>query len=191
MLTATYSLVAISAEQNKACSKLYKLQQFIQSAWKGLQNIDFGFVETALSKLMQFDKFRRNRKIEMYVIPALRNTSREAEELIAELDRISAAGLGILHSLKEQLTVVLSAGRLRFGEICQAMQIYCYKASIRLKKEEEELWPMARRLFSTEEGFAIAAQFLSDDSDAYGRRRRHYVQARSADQLSTARMHIR
>ncbi|HJV75618.1 MAG TPA: hypothetical protein VJ654_15440 [Noviherbaspirillum sp.] len=166
------------------------MQQFIQSAWKGLQNIDFGFVETALNKLMQFDKFRRSRKIEMFVIPTLRNTSREAEELITELERISAAGLGILHSLNEQLTEALSAGRVRFGEICQAMQVYCYKASIRLKKEEEELWPMVRRLFSTEEGFAIAAQFLSDDSDAYGRRR-HHTQARAAEQISTARMYIR
>lgn len=191
MLTATYSLVAISTEQNTARGKLFKLQQFIQSAWKGLQNIDFGFIETALNKLMQFDKFRQNRKIEMYVIPALRKTSREAEELIAELDRISAAGLGILHSISEQVTGALSTGRGRFCEICQAMQVYCYKASIRLKKEEEELWPMVRRLFSTEEGFAIAAQFLSDDSDAYGRRRRHYVQARTTEQVSTVRIHIR
>lgn len=190
MLTATYSLVAIAAEQDKARSKLRKLQQYIHSAWKGIQEIDFGFLETAFNKLMQFDKYCRNRKIEMYLIPALRTANREAQQLIAELEALSATSVSILRSIGEQLTSSFSAGCIRIGEICQAMQVYCYKVSARLEKEEQELLPMARRLFSTEEWFAIAAQLLSDVPDAYGRRRPHHVLPHAAEQMSTANMHL-
>lgn len=164
MLTATYSLVAIAAEQDNARRRLHRLQQYIHAAWKGLQNMDFGFLEAALNKLVQFDKYCRTRKVEMYLIPALRNTDREADALIAELDGISAAGMSILSSIGDQLGAAFYAGRVHFTEIYRSMELYCCKLSLRLEKEERVLLPMARRLLSTEEWFAIAAQFLSDEA---------------------------
>lgn len=191
MLTATYSLVAIAAEQNHTRSKLQRLQQYIQSTWKNLQSIDFGFFETALNKLMQFDKYCRGRKIEMYLIPALRDASSDAAALIAELDGVSASGMRILHSIREQMTAAFFAGHIRFGEICQAMDLYCRKLWIRLDREERELLPMARRLLSTDDWFTIAAQFLSDDGDAEGRRRHRPALRRPSGAIASASMDAR
>lgn len=191
MLTATYSLVAIAAEQENARSRLDRLQQYIHSAWKSLQNIDFGFIENALNKLMQFDKYCRSRKIEMYLIPALRNTTREAESLIEDLNALSATATSILRSIGEQLTAAFFAGRIRFSEVCQAMDLYCRKLAVRLEKEEQELLPMARVHFSTEEWFSIAAQFLSDEPTALGRRRQRRPATRASLQMNTPMMNIR
>ncbi|HZW12267.1 MAG TPA: hypothetical protein VFF81_03620 [Noviherbaspirillum sp.] len=191
MLTATYSLVAIAAEQDTARSRLDRLQKYIHSAWKSLQNIDFGFIENALNKLMQFDKYCRTRKIEMYLIPALRNATREADTLVEELDALSSAATNILRSIGEQLTATFFAGRIRFSEICQAMDLYCRKLAMRLEREEQELLPMARSHFSTEEWFSIAAQFLSDETTALGRRRKRRPAHRMAVPIGSRMVNVR
>lgn len=191
MLTATYSLVAIAAEQDNARSRLHRLQQYIQSAWNSLQNIDFGFIENALNKLMQYDKYCRSRKIEMYLVPALRHSTREADALIDELEGLSAAATGILRAIGEQLAAAFFAGRIKFADICQAMELYCCKLATRLEREDRELLPMARRLFSTEEWFSIAAQFLSDVPDADGRRRQRRATIRPTSQPGTGLMNVR
>jgi hypothetical protein len=168
MLTATYSLVAIAAEQDKTRAMLSRMQQYLQATWRGLKTIDFSFLESAFGKLMQFDKYFGARKLERYLIPAMRTAGREAENLVAELDALNAKGAGILRSLGEQLADAFEASAGRINQICHAMESYCGTMLVRLEREERELIPMARRLFSIEDWFTIAAQFLSDggDSDA-------------------------
>ena len=171
MLTATYSLVAIAAEQDKTRAMLSRLQQYLQGTWRGLQKIDFSFLESAFGKLLQFDKYFGARKLERYLVPAMRSAGREAEILVSELDVLSAKGANIMRSLGEQLAEVFEASSVRITQICHAMETYCGTMLVRLEREERELIPMARRLFSIEDWFTIAAQFLSDDGDADGRHR--------------------
>ncbi|MGE5650786.1 MAG: hypothetical protein ACM34A_11375 [Bacillota bacterium] len=171
MLTATYSLVAIAAEQDVAHRFLRKLQQHVRNIWQGIQNIDFAFLDSAFGKLVEFDEFFRKRKLTVYVIPALRNATREADALLAELDALSEAGRILLRDMREHLTEAFAAGRGTLHEICSAMESYCERLHTRLVREEEELFPMLSRLLSGEEWFGIAAQFLSDDADADGRKR--------------------
>lgn len=164
MLTATYSIVTISTEQNKTRRILHRLQQHIRNAWKGLQNIDLRCVESTFNHLMQFDRYCHSRKIEVYLIPALRRITHEADSLLAELEALSASGLNILRSLREQLGRAFEDGVIQVNEVCSSMEIYCNKLQKRLAKEEDELFPLARRLFSIDEWFSIAANFLSDDA---------------------------
>lgn len=171
MLTATYSLVAIAAEQDKTRNMLHRLQQYIQTTWKGLQNIDFSFLETACGKLQHFDKYFRSRKLEVHLIPALRAASREADALIAELDLLSVNGMTILRTLGELLAETFDRSAIKVNQICHAMESYCDTMRIRLEREERELIPLARHVFSVEDWFTIAAQFLSDDTDADDGRR--------------------
>lgn len=171
MLTATYSLVAITAEQENVRSTLCKLQQYIQNIWHGIQQIDFAFLDVAFDKLFQFDEYCHRRKIELYVIPALRKATRKVDALLAELDSLSEVGMRILRAARNQLVDAVEAGGTRVHDICLAMELYCDHWLTRLTKEEEELFPVLRSLLSIEEWFAIASQFLSDDAEAEGRRR--------------------
>jgi hemerythrin-like domain-containing protein len=171
MLTATYSLVALAAEHDNARGILSRLRQYIETSWKGLQNVDFGFLNSAFDKLMQFDKYCRERKIELYLIPAMRNASREAEALIAELDLLSAKAGAVLRWVGEQLRAALDMGRLKVNELCDAMESYCRYLTTRLDKEEKELLPLAHRVLTVEDWFSIAAQFLADSNASV--RKRH------------------
>lgn len=169
MLTATYSLVALATEQDKTRAMLSRLQQYIQTTWRGLQSIDFSFLEATFGKLMQFDKFFGARKLERYLMPALRNTGKEAESLIAELDALRVKGANILRSVGDQLAEAFEMSSVKINQVCHAMESYCGYMLVRLEREERELIPLARRLFSIEDWFTIAAQFLSDGNDADGR----------------------
>lgn len=170
MLTATYSLVAISAEQKNVRSILSRLQQYIHNCWKSLQDLDLPLLESAFNKLTQFDQFCHERKVEMYVIPAVRGATREVDSLLAELESMSARGIDILRSVQDQLRQAVDQGVVKINELCKAMEIYCDNLLKRLAKEEDELLPMVGRLLTIDEWFPIAAKFLSDDAKQLERR---------------------
>jgi hemerythrin-like domain-containing protein len=170
MLTATYSLVAISTEQKNTRSILHTLHQYIQSCLSKLQELDPGKLESALNKLTQFDRYCHARKVEMYVIPAVRGATREVDSLLAELESMSARGVDILRSVQNQLRQAYEQGIAKINELCNSLEIYCDNLLKRLAKEEEELLPMVGRLLTVDEWFSIAAKFLSDDAENYKRR---------------------
>lgn len=168
MLTATYSLVAIANEQNSMRRMLRKLHQSICSFWNGLHHIDPEHIESAYATLTEFDTCCRQRKVEQYLIPAIRRATREADALLEELEAISASGKRLLHSVSDQLRHALNTGGARMHDICATMDQYCHKLLHRFAREEAELFPIANRVFSVEEWFSIAEKFLSVDGQTHG-----------------------
>lgn len=166
MLTATYSLIAIAAEQMHVRSHLQSLQHRLQDALKGVHHPDCGFLDAVWSKLVQFDEYCRNRKMEVYLIPALHSTDRDADALISELESLSAAGAELLRSVGERIAAGCTAERAYTDELCMAMERYCSELAVRLDKEEQALLPLARRCLSTEAWFAVAAKLLVDHAGA-------------------------
>ncbi|RJG01518.1 hypothetical protein [Noviherbaspirillum sedimenti] len=163
MLTATYSLVALSAEQKNTRSMLSRVHHQIQSILQDLHTINRASVEAALNKLEQFEAYCHKRKVETYVIPALRKTTRKADPILDELDSLSSRSMRILRSLHEQLCSAFERGLADVREICSTMELYCHNLRKRFAKEEEELFPIVRGTLSIEEWFDLAAKFLSDD----------------------------
>ncbi|MDB5762925.1 MAG: hypothetical protein JWQ21_1920 [Herminiimonas sp.] len=174
MLTATYSLVALSVEQKKARCNLSALQQNIKSSAKNPKDTDPVSLESAVDKLSRFDQYCHERKVEVYVIPAIRKATREADSLLAELESLSLRGLNILRSMRDGLRQAFEQGAVKVEELCRSMELYCNNLFQRLIKEEE-LFQIAQRVISIEEWFAIAASFLSHDAENDRRRRYAHI----------------
>jgi hemerythrin-like domain-containing protein len=170
MLTATYSLVALSVEQQKACGTLSALRQYIKNSSRELKDADSTCLESAVDKLSEFDQYCHQRKVEVYVIPAIRKATREADCLLAELESLSAMGFSILRSVRDRLRMAFEQGAVKIEELCSSMELYCNNLYQRLVKEEE-LLQIAQRVISLEEWFAIAASFLSHDAAKDKRKR--------------------
>jgi len=168
MLTATYSLVAIANEQSKMRRLLHKIQNCIQNAWKDLHQLDLAGIERVFNELRNLDRYYHSRKVEVHLIPAVRNATDKADPLLAELDALSEMGMNILRSIGEQLKLACERGGDAVGDVCRSMELYCNKLLKRLAKEEQELLPLVRRVFSIEEWFAIGAKFLSEDGQVRG-----------------------
>lgn len=164
MLTTTYSLATLSVEQKNARSTLAKLQQHIRSLWQDMQSLNHACMESTLMKLEQFEEYCHRRKVEAYLIPAIRKSTHKADGILAELESLSSSAVSILQSMQEQLKRAYEHGAQELSKLCSAMDLYCNNLLTRLTREEEELFPLVRGLLPTEEWFQIAARFLSDDA---------------------------
>lgn len=171
MLTATYSIVAISAEQKRARKLLVKLQQTIVNAWKNFQDSDFAGIEAALHKLALFDQKFHARKVEKYVIPAIKSATHVADPLLDELEALNSYCLRILQTLQAQVHQAIGLGIAKQKdvqkEVRTAVDLYCSKLQLRLAKEEQELLPLLPKVLSGDEIFELGARFLEEDGAKY------------------------
>ncbi len=171
MLTATYSLVALSVEQRNARCSLSAVQQYIRSNTQDARYLDPNGLESAIQRLSQLDQYCHQRKVELYVIPAIRSATHEADPLLEEIESLNSRGVDILRSLRDKIGAALEQGAVKIEEICNAMEMYCNNLMQRLLKEEE-LFQIARRVISGEGWFTLAANFLSYDAQQERRARR-------------------
>lgn len=163
MLTATYSIVTLKLEHKKARWNFSSLQHYISNSIKILKSnsrIDF---ESMLNRLSQFEQYCHQRKMEIFVIPALRKFTHEADSLLDELESLRSVSLNILCALREKLQEALRRGVLKTEEVCASLEQCCSNLYKKLIKEEE-LVQMAERVIPQEEWFGIAASFLSHDA---------------------------
>lgn len=165
MLTATYSMVAMATEQDKVCNFLVRARQAIAALWTNMQEIDLDRLQTAMSGLIRLDQYFHQRKVEKYVIPAVRGSSQEIDALVGDLDSLSGVGLRLLSTAADQLRNAVERHATQARELCCAMDSYCDCLQQRLRREDEELLPLVRRKLSGEEWFSLAAQFLSDEKE--------------------------
>jgi hemerythrin-like domain-containing protein len=165
MLTATYSIIALKIEQNRVCWTFSSIHQYILTSIRNIKNSNSLDLEAMLNRLTQFERSCHQRKMEVFVIPALRKITHEADALLAELDSLSEASGALLRSLREKLQQVLNSGSLVVDEICASLEQCCAHFYRKLMREEE-LVQIAERLIPTEEWFGIAAGFLVEDGRA-------------------------
>jgi hemerythrin-like domain-containing protein len=104
------------------------------------------------------------RKLDMYLIPAIRNATAEAEELLhslEELGRCAADAVGVL-AIKLGSTAVDNANKV--AQFCDAIESFSAATLKRLELEEKKLFPVARSVISGEAWFSIANQMLAHDA---------------------------
>lgn len=165
MLTATYSIIALKIEQNRASWTLSSIQQYILNGIRNIKSASGTEFESMLNRLTQFEQYCHQRKMEVFVIPALRKFTREADALLEELDSLSEAGVALLRSLREKLQQLLRHGAVMVDDICASLEQCCAHFYRRLAREEE-LVLLAERVIPAEEWFGIAAGFLVEDGRA-------------------------
>lgn len=191
MLIVTYSLVTLSVEQEKTRHILSALQQRTQHYATQSQCRDTSGLESILNHFTQFDDACRQRNVELYVIPAIRRATQEADSLLAELEAFSTIGANILKSARNHLQQDIEQGMQKMKELAGSMQLYCHHLQRRLSKEEEELFPIARRVItSEEEWFTIAAQFISHDAKLHAYKPSTAIHAPATDEYTQARRHF-
>jgi len=150
-------------EQKRVHNLLSTVQQLFQNS-SDRQRIDPAILESVVSQLTKLDESCHRRKVEVYVIPAIQKATKEADPLLAELESLRAIGLRILGAVKERLRQTFGHRVIEVKELYSSIELYCNNLLQRLTKEEEELLPLAERVISSEEWFAIGTQFLSLDA---------------------------
>lgn len=170
MLTATYTLVALSVEQASVRVSLLAFQHYVRSTLMPQNRISLRQLEYACATLDQLYQACHWRKIEMYLIPAIRAATERADQLLDELGRLNQSALGVIRALQQRLG---DGDQLQtqVAQTCAGIETFCAALLQRLEKEEKELFAIARRVIGGEAWFAIAHQFMVHDARVEEQRR--------------------
>ena len=164
MLTATYTLVALSVEQANVRVSLQSLQKQLETNFVHQSALTPGQVSYACDVVQRLYESCHWRKLDMFLIPAIRSATAEADELLhslEELGRAAADAVGLL-AIKLGSTAVDSSGKV--AQFCDAIESFSMATLKRLELEEKKLCPVARSVISGEAWFSIANQMLAHDA---------------------------
>jgi hemerythrin-like domain-containing protein len=177
MLTYTYSLVTLLAEQKKARKLLIDIRDQFQRCICEKQCTNLHCFDTALDRLIRFDASHHRRNVELYVIPAVQEATRDADGLLIELDGLSEMSARVLERVCERMQCLGERDEMEIRELCGAMESYCDNLLERLEREENELFPIAQRAITYDGWFQLASQFISHSEEIH---RDNFARARQA-----------
>ncbi len=164
MLTATYTLVALSVEQAKVRVSLQSFQHHVRATLLQQNSLTIGQLEYACEMLNRLYQTCNWRKTEMYLIPAIRQATERADQLIEELNRLNQSALGEIRAMQARMGSLADGNEAQVGQICNSIDTFCAALLERLEKEELELFAIARSAIGGDAWFAIANQFLLHDA---------------------------
>lgn len=164
MLTATYTLVSLSVEQASIRVSLLSFQQYMNAQLRHQRELNLALLQYAgdwLNRLYQFGYWR---KIDQYLIPAIRQATPHADGLLEELNRLNHAALDSVQAVQRRAMAAIDSSEHQAEQLNIAIDSFCGALLARLEKEERELFALARRVIAGEAWFAIAYQFLAHDA---------------------------
>jgi hemerythrin-like domain-containing protein len=164
MLTATYTLVALSVEQANVRISLQSLQQLVDKNFVHQSVLTPGQVGYACDAVKRMYESCHWRKLDMFLIPAIRSATRQADELLQNLDELGRAAADAVGVLAIRLGSTAVDTGAKVAQFCDAVEAFCSATLKRLELEEKFLFPMARSVISGEAWFSIANQMLAHDA---------------------------
>lgn len=171
MLTATYILVSLSVEQASIRMSLLAFQKCMHVQLRQQSRLSLAQLQYAgdwLNRLYQGGYWR---KVEMYLIPAIRQAAPHADGLLNEINGLNHAALESINVVQQRAGAAIDHSELQAEQLCAAIDAFCAALLQRLEKEERELFALARKVIVGEAWFAIAYQFLAHDARAQEARR--------------------
>lgn len=170
MLTSTYTLVALSIEQTAVRTALQSLLDELHALPGDLTTLAAGRAAQLCASLREVVDNCHWRKLDKFLVPALRRCTAAADGLLEELERLSEAARRALAAASACVGAAERAvPRLPF---CGAVEDCVAALRQRLEREEHELFPLARGLVGSDAWFAVANQLLAHDAYAQERRAR-------------------
>lgn len=163
MLTATYTLVALSVEQASVRLSLLSFQKYVRTTLMQQNRMTLSQLEYACENLNTLYQACHWRKTEMYLIPALRDATERADHLLDELNRLNQAALTSIRLLQEKLGSLADVRDEQVSEVCDSIDLFCASLLKRLEKEEQELFGLARNAIAGDTWFSIANQLMMHD----------------------------
>jgi hemerythrin-like domain-containing protein len=163
MLTATYTLVALSVEQSSVRLSLLSFQKYVRSTLMQQNSMTLSQLEYACENLNSLYQACHWRKTEMYLIPAIREATERADQLLEELNRLNQSALMSIRLLQDKLGTLADVRDEQVSQICDSIESFCTSLLQRLEKEEQELFAIARAAIAGETWFSIANQLMMHD----------------------------
>jgi hemerythrin-like domain-containing protein len=164
MLTSTYTLVALSVEQTTVRAALQSLLDELRALPGDFSTLAAGRAAQLCAALRQVYDNCHWRKLDKFLVPALRRSTAAADGLLADLERLSSQAASAMGAA--EACVGMADRPVPRDVFCDAIECCVGALKRRLEREEHELFPMARAAVGSDAWFAIANQMLAHDAYA-------------------------
>ncbi|QRX83745.1 hypothetical protein [Glaciimonas sp. PAMC28666] len=183
MLTTTYAFLSLSMEQKKLHTLLFSAQQLLQIN-SDRQRLDDETLKSVVKKFARLAAACRKRKLEMYVVPAIQNATHQFDQRLSDMASSRIIARQLLDRVKSWARPASHENDDHRVNVYAAIERACNQLRERLAMEEKELLPIAQRVISNDQWFALGAQFLVADTARKpynGSRREEYAKVDSRD----------
>ncbi|MFP5392517.1 MAG: hypothetical protein ACLGI6_13390 [Gammaproteobacteria bacterium] len=195
MLTATYTLVALSVEQAAVRVGLQALQKLLHSSFIDQDVLTPPQIQSVVDTVRRLYESYHWRKVDMFLVPALRNATDSANHLLRELDELARTAADAVGVAAAKVGSAALDTHTSISQFCAAVDTFCCACLQRLEREEHDLFPMARAVISGETWFSIANKMLAHDAYVQDRKQVRQLptqpaRARTAIELGAAPIHV-
>jgi hypothetical protein len=164
MLTATYTLVALSVEQAGLCKSLQSLQKVVQTHFSEQETLSEGRVDFACETLARAVHASHWSKVDSHLLPAIHAATDAADDLLQELRQLRLAAERQQADIDEQYAGRALDDAAEVAAFCAQLDGVCLALIERLEREQQALFPLARGVVSGEAWFAIANRMLAHEA---------------------------
>ncbi len=151
---------------------LRTLSGVVQEISKGRQKPDFPLFHEMIDYLKSFMYTFHHPKENDYLFPALARRNTEASDLIEALEQQHREGGQLLKQLDAALGKYENEGEPAFQNFVQAFEAYHQFEWQHMKKEEQEIIPLAQEYLDDEDWAAIDSVFLDHADPLFGDEKR-------------------
>ncbi len=184
MLTATYTLVALSVEQASVRMSLQSLQKLLHASFIDQAALTPGQIGYAVDAAKRLYESCHWRKIDMFLVPAIRGATDQANQLLRDLDELARTAAEAVGTAAARMGSAAVDSQASVTQFCSAIETFCAASLKRLEREEKDLFPVARAVISGEAWFSIANKMLAHDAYVQDcKHTRHMPAARPAPAL--------
>lgn len=164
MLTATYSLVAMSVEHANVRASLNSFHALIRTTFAPEPALSSGQVDFACLAMQRLYTAFGCRKVEMFLIPSVRKLTHVADRLLAELDQLRRTAAQAMDWLLDRVRGSAVDSTAAVASFCEGAETFCTALLARLEREERDLFSVARTVLPVETWFDIAHEMFAADS---------------------------
>jgi len=153
------ALNIIRAEHRSIAAILHGMQHLVGQIRERKTKIDSKVFRAMLYYLDTFSERMHHPKEDQFLFGPLRRRGSGADALIAELEREHASGAQSLRRVEQCLIRYEEGGDKEFTEFAQEVDRFALGYWDHMRKEEEQVFPLAEKLLTPEDWAAIDCAF--------------------------------
>ena len=152
-------LTIIRDEHRSIAAILHGMQYLVKEIRERKKKIDLRVFRAMLYYLDTFSERMHHPKEDRYLFSAMRKSGKEADAVIAELEKEHAGGEQALRQLEQYLLRYEEGGDKEFPAFAQAVENFAEGYRDHMRKEEEQVFPLAEKLLGASDWAAIDRAF--------------------------------
>lgn len=153
------ALTIIRDEHRTIAAILHGMEYLVREIGARRKKVDPRVFHAMLYYLDTFSERMHHPKEDQYLFSALRARGAGAEALITELEKEHAGGEDSLRRLAQSLNRYEEGGEKEFPAFASEVEKFVQRYHEHMRKEEDRLFPLARKLLNSEDWAAIDRAF--------------------------------